>query len=88
MVHRTSGSPTASSPAGTKPPFPPLPLAIQVPLGISVALLLLSYGKRAVWGLMLVALPLVVPWNMIPMFWLGLIDAKTASSGRGWRQWI
>ncbi len=50
--------------------------------GIGVALLLLTYGKRAVWGLMLVALPLVVPWNMIPMFWLGLIDAKTGFWGR------
>jgi glycerol transport system permease protein len=53
--------------------FSTLALSIQVPLGIGVALLLLSYGRRAVWGLMLVALPLVVPWNMIPMMWLNLI---------------
>lgn len=63
--------------------FSTLALAIQVPLGIGVALLLLGYGRRAVWGLMLVALPLVVPWNMIPMFWLGLIDAKTGLLGPG-----
>lgn len=63
--------------------FSTLAIAIQVPLGIGVALLLLSYGKRAVWGLMLVALPLVVPWNMIPMFWLGLVDAKTGLLGPG-----
>lgn len=63
--------------------FSTLALAIQVPLGIGVALLLMSDGKRAVWGLMLVALPLVVPWNMIPMFWLGLVDTKTGLLGPG-----
>jgi glycerol transport system permease protein len=63
--------------------FSTLALSIQVPLGIGVALLLLSYGRRAVWGLMLVALPLVVPWNMIPMFWLGLIQPETGLLGPG-----
>jgi glycerol transport system permease protein len=41
------------------------------------------YGRRAVWGLMLVALPLVVPWNMIPMLWLGLIQPETGLLGPG-----
>ncbi|MFN5998485.1 MAG: carbohydrate ABC transporter permease [Paracoccaceae bacterium] len=80
--------------------FSTLVLAIQVPLGIGVALLLLGYGKRAVWGLMLVALPLVVPWNMIPMLWLGLIDTQTGLLGpglaaigfdwkfTGWHTWV
>jgi glycerol transport system permease protein len=80
--------------------FSTLALGIQVPLGIGVALLLLSYGKRAVWGLMLVALPLVVPWNMIPMLWLGLVQPETgllgpglASMGfdwkfTGWHTWV
>jgi glycerol transport system permease protein len=63
--------------------FSTLALGIQVPLGIGVALLLLSYGKRAVWGLMLVALPLVVPWNMIPMLWLGLVQPETGLLGPG-----
>jgi glycerol transport system permease protein len=63
--------------------FSTLALGIQVPLGIGVALLLLSYGKRAVWGLMLVALPLVVPWNMIPMLWLGLVQPQTGLLGPG-----
>jgi glycerol transport system permease protein len=63
--------------------FSTLALGIQVPLGIGVALLLLTYGKRAVWGLMLVALPLVVPWNMIPMLWLGLIQPETGLLGPG-----
>jgi glycerol transport system permease protein len=80
--------------------FSALALGIQVPLGIGVALLLLSYGKRAVWGLMLVALPLVVPWNMIPMLWLGLIEPTSGLLGpglaavgfdwkfTGWHTWV
>lgn len=63
--------------------FSALALSIQVPLGIAVAQLLLSYGRHAVWGLMLCALPLVVPWNMIPMLWLGLIDPQTGLLGPG-----
>lgn len=63
--------------------FSALVLAIQVPLGIGVALLLLTLGKRAVWGLMLVALPLVVPWNMIPMLWMGLVQPQTGLLGPG-----
>lgn len=63
--------------------FSTLALAIRVPLGIGVALLLLSLKRHAVWGLMLVALPLVVPWNMIPMLWLGLIQPETGLLGPG-----
>lgn len=63
--------------------FSTLVLSIQVPLGICVALLLLTFGKRAVWGLMLCALPLVVPWNMIPILWLGLINPDTGLLGPG-----
>ncbi len=63
--------------------FSTLALAIQVPLGIGVALLLLGYGRHAVWGLMLVALPLVVPWNMIPNLWLGLIQPQSGLLGPG-----
>ena len=63
--------------------FSTLALGIQVPLGIAVALLLLGQGRRAVWGLMLVALPLVVPWNMIPMLWLGLINPDGGLLGPG-----
>jgi glycerol transport system permease protein len=63
--------------------FSTLALAIQVPLGIGVALLLLTCGRHAVWGLMLVALPLVVSWNMIPMLWLGLVQPQTGLLGPG-----
>ena len=61
--------------------FSALVLTIQVPLGIAVAVLLVGLGRRAVWGLMLCALPLVVPWNMIPMLWLGMIDPQSGLIG-------
>lgn len=63
--------------------FSILALSIQVPLGIAVALLLLSQRRGAIWGLMLCALPLVVPWNMIAMLWLGLIDRQSGLLGPG-----
>jgi len=63
--------------------FSALTLAIQLPLGIAVALMLLSFGRFAIWGLMLCALPLVVPWNMIPMLWLGMIDTQSGLLGPG-----
>lgn len=63
--------------------FSALVLAIQVPLGIAVALMLLSFRQKAVWGLMLCALPLVVPWNMIPMLWLGVVQPQTGLLGPG-----
>lgn len=63
--------------------FSALALTVQVPLGIAVALLLLHFKRRAVWGLMLCALPMVVPWNMIPMLWLGLIDDQSGLLGPG-----
>ena len=63
--------------------FSALTLAIQLPLGIAVALMLLGFGRFAIWGLMLCALPLVVPWNMIPMLWLGMIDTQSGLLGPG-----
>lgn len=63
--------------------FSTLVLTIQVPLGIGVALLLLPLGRGAVWGLMLCAVPLVVPWNMIPMLWLGVVQPQTGLLGPG-----
>lgn len=61
--------------------FSALALGVQVPLGIAVAMLLLTQGRGAVWGLVLCALPLVVPWNMIPMLWLGMIRPDSGLLG-------
>lgn len=61
--------------------FSALALGIQVPLGIAVAKLLVGQPRFAIWGLMLCAIPLVVPWNMIPILWLGMIDPQTGILG-------
>lgn len=52
-------------------------LTIQIPLGIAIALCI---PKRKIWvgiTLALVALPLLVPWNMIPSLWLSLLNSET-----------
>jgi glycerol transport system permease protein len=62
--------------------FSAVVLAVQVPLGIAVALLLARAGRPGRWMLLLVAVPLVVPWNMIPVMWLNLINPDTGIAGR------
>lgn len=62
--------------------FSAVVLSVQVPLGVGLALLVRRTGRWAVMLLMLVALPLVVPWNMIAMMWLGLIDPATGIVGQ------
>ncbi|MBS8225091.1 carbohydrate ABC transporter permease [Vannielia litorea] len=53
--------------------FSAIVLSIQVPLGIAVALLLRGTRHPTLY-LMALALPLVVPWNMIPGMWLSLVS--------------
>lgn len=62
--------------------FSGIVLSIQLPLGIWIAMLLQRAGRAAVPMLMLLALPLVVPWNMIPIMWLNLVREGT---GPVWR---
>ncbi len=58
-------------------------LSVQIPLGIALALVLVRlHPVLRTMGLMLVALPLVVPWNMIPMIWLALVNPDTGLAGR------
>lgn len=58
-------------------------LLVQLPLGIALALVLVRlHPTLRTLGLMLVALPLVVPWNMIPMIWLALINPDTGLAGQ------
>lgn len=62
--------------------FSVLILLIQIPLGIAIALCI-PRGK--VWvgiTLAIVALPLLVPWNMIPSLWLSLLNPETGILGR------
>ncbi|MFK7874315.1 MAG: carbohydrate ABC transporter permease [Paracoccaceae bacterium] len=62
--------------------FTSLVLLIQFPLGIAIALIIPkhSWGKSAI--LMILALPLVVPWNMIPGIWLGFINPEYGLLGQ------
>ena len=54
--------------------FSALALGIQLPLGIAIALMLRGAGHRVAIGmLMCVAIPLVVPANMIAGLWLALL---------------
>lgn len=57
-------------------------LCIQFPLGILIALALPKDGPLKSMTLMLLALPLVVPWNMIPSIWLSLVNTDTGMIGR------
>lgn len=62
--------------------FTTLVVAIQFPLGIGIALLM---PRQAVWGsicVMVLAVPLVVPWNMIPGIWLGYVDPARGLLGQ------
>ena len=45
-------------------------LAIEVPVGILVALTMPRHGTALAVGLVLMALPLLVPWNVVGMIWL------------------
>lgn len=62
--------------------FSSVVMAVQIPLGIAVAVLLAGAGRVGRLMLPLVALPLIVPWNMIPVMWLSLIDADSGFVGR------
>ena len=62
--------------------FSVLVLVIQIPLGIAIALCI---PRRKFWigiALAVVALPLLVPWNMIPSLWLSLLNPDTGILGR------
>jgi glycerol transport system permease protein len=62
--------------------FSALVLLVQMPLGVGIALLLARTGPWRIAVLMLLAVPLVVPWNMIPIIWLGLINPHTGLVGQ------
>lgn len=61
--------------------FSALVLSIQFPLGIFIALMIPRRGPVRTGTLVLLALPLVVPWNMIPIIWLSLINTDTGLIG-------
>ena len=62
--------------------FSAVVLCVQFPLGIFIALCLPRSGWVRSLGLTLLAIPLLVPWNMIPSIWLSLVNAETGFLGR------
>lgn len=62
--------------------FTALVLVIQFPLGLAIAMMIPRNraGKSAM--LMVLALPLVVPWNMIPGIWLGFVHTDYGLLGQ------
>jgi len=57
-------------------------LTVQIPLGIAIALCI---PRNKLWvgiSLAVVALPLLVPWNMIPSLWLSLLNPENGILGR------
>lgn len=53
--------------------FSTLVILVQFPLGIGIALLLPKNRVLSGLCLMVVAIPLVIPWNMIPIIWLNML---------------
>ncbi|MGY4231519.1 glycerol transport system permease protein [Bradyrhizobium sp. USDA 4449] len=63
--------------------FSAIVLSIQLPLGIWIALLLQRSRQFIVSAvLVLITVPLVVPWNMIPVIWLNFINPNAGIAGR------
>lgn len=69
--------------------FTTLIVLIQFPLGIAIALLLPKGTYTSSFFLMVLAVPLVVPWNMIPLIWLNLISEDFGLLGQlfTWLNW-
>lgn len=61
--------------------FSAVVICVQFPLGIFIALALPKTGWFKAVGLILLTMPLVVPWNMIPIIWLSLINPQTGLIG-------
>ncbi len=61
--------------------FSSIVLAIEIPLGVAIALTIPKKGILSAVCLVCMSLPLLVPWNMIAMIWHVLL---ALSFGSGW----
>ena len=57
-------------------------ISLQIPLGVGIALALPRRGPWVPVCLIVTALPLLVPWNMIPQMWLSLVNEERGILGR------
>ncbi len=62
--------------------FSAIVLSIQIPLGIFIALLLPRQGRFRTLMLMLLALPLMVPWNTVPSMWVSFLGNSNGFGGQ------
>ena len=76
------GTPDLYAALGRSLLFTTLVLVIQLPLGVAIALLIPQNTLAKGTMLMILALPLVVPWNMIPAIWVGFIDTNYGLLGQ------
>ena len=58
-------------------------LLIEIPLGITVALMMPSKGRMASVSLILVAIPLLIPWNVVGTIWQTFSRADIGLFGWG-----
>lgn len=62
--------------------FSAIVLSIQIPLGVYIALLLPREGRVKTAILMVLALPLMVPWNTVPSMWVSFMDDQSGFGGQ------
>jgi len=62
--------------------FSAVVLSIQIPLGIFIALSLPRTGMLRTAMLMLLALPLMVPWNTVPSMWVSFLGNPEGFGGK------
>lgn len=62
--------------------FSILTISIQFPIGIAIARYLVAHPNLKLPILILVAMPLVVPWNMIAIMWHNLVDIRYGVVGQ------
>lgn len=61
--------------------FSVLILAIEIPLGIYLALCLPKRGAGVSFSLICLAMPLLVPWNMISLIWISVLNEQNGILG-------
>lgn len=61
--------------------FSAIVLGIQIPVGIYIALLLPRHGAFRTFMLMVLALPLMVPWNTVPSLWISFLGNQSGFAG-------
>jgi glycerol transport system permease protein len=62
-------------------------LAVEIPLGIALALAMPAKGWQSSAVLVLVAISLLIPWNVVGTIWQSTAAPISACSARRWPRW-